>query len=194
MACCETKIIQVATVREITGLNKNVDDRKIAPFLKLAQEELEKILGRTFYDELDTAIQADDTLATEANLLALMTYVKGPLSWRTLQRSLPRMSAEPTANGVHSVSTAEYNNADNKALSQQIADARTAADTGYERLLEYIHDNLDLYPSFKTNVNNEDRVTKTYHGGVITRESRWQSPYGLQHRRHHRHNRHYDAD
>ena len=112
MACCETKIISVATVRDITGLNKNVDDRKIAPFLKLAQEELEKVLGRTLYDELDTAIQADDTLATEADLLALMAYIKGPLAWRTLQRSLPRMAAEPTANGVHSVSSTEYSNVD----------------------------------------------------------------------------------
>lgn len=179
MACCETKIISVATVRDITGLNKNVDDRKIAPFLKLAQEELEKVLGRTLYDELDTAIQADDTLASEADLLALMAYIKGPLAWRTLQRSLPRMAAEPTANGVHSVSSTEYSNVDSRALSQQVTDARTAADNGYDRLLKFLKDNLATYPTYDDNVDDEERVKGVYHGGVITRKSRWQYPYGI---------------
>lgn len=179
MACCENKIISVAVVRDITGLNKNVDDRKIAPFLKLAQEELEKVLGRTLYDELDTAIFADNTLATEADLLTLMGYIKGPLAWRTLQRSLPRMAAEPTANGVHSVSSTEYNNVDSKALSQQVTDARTAADSGYERLLTFLKDNRATYPTYDDNVGNEERVKGVYHGGVITRKSRWQYPYGI---------------
>lgn len=179
MACCETKIISVATVREITGLNKNVDDRKIAPFLKLAQEELEKVLGRTLYEELETAIIADDTLATEADLLALMGYLKGPLAWRTLQRALPRMAAEPTANGVHTTNSTEYSSVDSRALSQQITDARTAADNGYDRLLAYINENLSTYTTYGDVVDDEERVKKVYKGGVITRKSRWQYPYGL---------------
>ena len=179
MACCETNIISVATVRSLCGLSKTVDDRKLQPFLKLAQEELEKVLGRTLYDELDTAIQADPTLATEADLLTLLGYIKGPLAWRTLQYALPRFYAEPTANGVHSVNGGDYQSVDGRTLSIQVTQARSAADSGYERLLKFLDENVATYPSYNDNVELEERINKTYVGGVITRKSRWQYPYGV---------------
>jgi len=179
MACCENQIISLATVRDVTGLSETIKDRKLAPFMKLAQAELEKVLGRTLYDELDAAIQADDTLATETDLLALMPYIKMALSWRTLQRALPRLSAEPTANGVHSVNSGEYQNVDGRALSMQVSDARSAADAEYERLIEFLKNNRDTYATYDTVVENEERIKKPYVGGVITRKSRWQYPYGI---------------
>ena len=137
MACCETYIISLATVRDITGLAKIVSDVKLAPFLRLSQQELEKVLGRTLYDELDDAVQADSTLTGETALIALMRYVKYALAWRTLQRALPRMAAEPTANGVHTVSDGAYQSSD-RALTQQITDARTAADEAYTLLIDFL--------------------------------------------------------
>lgn len=178
MACCETYIISIATVREITGLQKIVSDVKLAPFLKLSQRELEKVLGRTLYDELDDAVQADATLTGETELIALMNYVKYALAWRTLQRALPRMAAEPTANGVHTVSDGPYQSSD-RALTQQITDARTAADEAYTVMIDFLKNNLADYPTYETEVQNEERVKKMYTGGVITRKSRWQYPYGL---------------
>ena len=178
MACCETYIISIATVRDITGLAKIVSDVKLAPFLRLSQQELEKVLGRTLYDELDDAVQADSTLTGETELIALMRYVKYALAWRTLQRALPRMAAEPTANGVHTVSDGAYQSSD-RALTQQITDARTAADEAYTLLIDFLKNNLTDYPTYETNVANEERVKKMYQGGVITRKSRWQYPYGL---------------
>ena len=166
-------------MRTLCGLSKTVDDRKLAPFMRLAQEELEKVLGRTLYDELDTAIQADPTLATEADLLALLAYIKGPLSWRTVQNSMPRMYAEPTANGVHSVNGGDYQSVDAKTLSMQVTQARSAADAGYERLMKFLDENVTTYPSYNDNVELEERVNKMYPGGVITRKSRWQYPYGV---------------
>jgi hypothetical protein len=150
----------------------------MAPFMKLAQKELEKVLGRTLYAELDDAIQADPTLAGEDALQDLMDYVKQALAWRTLQRSLPRMAAEPTANGVHTVSGGDYQSSD-RALTQQITDARTAADEAYNDLIDYLKNNRDTYPTYDTEVENEERVKKVFSGGVITRKSRWQYPYGL---------------
>lgn len=179
MACCDTQIISLATVRSICGLSKTVDDRKLAPFMRIAQEELEKVLGRTLYNELDTAIQADPTLATEADLLTLLGYIKAPLAWRTVQHSLPRMYAEPTANGVHSVNGGDYQSVDAKTLSMQVTQSRSAADAGYERLLKFLDENTATYPSYNDNVELEERVNKMYPGGVITRKSRWQYPYGV---------------
>jgi hypothetical protein len=174
-----TNIISVAQVRSTCGLAKTVDDRKLQPFLTLAQEELEKVLGRTLYDELETAIEADPTLATEPDLLTLVSYITGPLAWRTLQYSLPRLYAEPTANGVHSVNGGDYQSVDSRTLSMQVTQARSAADGGYERLLKFMDENTATYPSYNDNVELEERVSKMYPGGVITRKSRWQYPYGI---------------
>lgn len=174
-----SNIISVAQVRTTCGLSKTVDDRKLQPFLAIAQEELEKVLGRTLYSELDTAIQADPTLATEADLLTLVGYIKSPLAWRTMQYSLPRMYAEPTANGVHSVNGGDYQSVDARTLGMQVTQARSAADAGYERLMKFLKENVDTYPSYNDNVDLEERVSRIYPGGVITRKSRWQYPYGV---------------
>ena len=174
-----SNIISVAQVRTTCGLSKTVDDRKLQPFLAIAQEELEKVLGRTLYNELDTAIQADPTLATEADLLTLVGYIKSPLAWRTMQYSLPRMYAEPTANGVHSVNGGDYQSVDARTLGMQVTQARSAADAGYERLMKFLKENVDTYPSYNDNVDLEERVSRIYPGGVITRKSRWQYPYGV---------------
>ena len=174
-----TNIISVAQVRSTCGLAKTVDDRKLQPFLTLAQEELEKVLGRTLYNELDAAIVADPTLATETDLAALMEYIKGPLAWRTLQYSLPRLYAEPTANGVHSVNGGDYQSVDSRTLSMQVTQARSAADGGYERLMKFLDENTATYPTYNDNVQMEERVNKMYPGGVITRKSRWQYPSGI---------------
>lgn len=174
-----SNIISVAQVRTTCGLSKTVDDRKLQPFLAIAQEELEKVLGRTLYNELDTAIQADPTLATEADLLTLVGYIKSPLAWRTMQYSLPRMYAEPTANGVHSVNGGDYQSVDARTLGMQVTQARSAADAGYERLMKFLKENVGTYPSYNDNVDLEERVSRIYPGGVITRKSRWQYPYGV---------------
>jgi len=179
MACCETNIISIATVRNLCGLAKTVDDRKLQPFLRIAQEELETVLGRTLYNELDTAIQTDPTLATEADLLTLLGYVKTPLAWRTVQYAMPLFYAEPTSNGVHSVNGGDYQSVDAKTPSMQVSSARSTADSGYERLLKFLDENVATYPSYNDNVELEERVNKMYPGGVITRKSRWQYPYGV---------------
>ena len=172
-------IITFAQIKEVTGLAAIVSEsRKVTPFLVQAQFELRKMLGRTLYDELQDAV--DNSFAGEAALSTLFTdYIKTPLAWRTLQYSNLRLHHEPTANGVHNVQNAEYSPVDGKTLGMDIAQARSFADTGYDEMIQYLQGNPTLFPSFATNVASEERVTKTYKGGVITRKSRWQYPYGL---------------
>lgn len=174
-------ILTFAQIKEVTGLAKIVDEsRKITPFLTEAQRELKKMLGETLYDELDTAIAA--SFAGEPDLSTLFTdYVKRPLAWRTLQLALPRMYSEPTANGIHAVSDTNYAIVDSRTLAMQVAQARDFADAGYDEMLRYLRDNTSTFTSYETTVDSEERVTKTYKGGVITRKSRWQYPYGLKH-------------
>lgn len=165
--------------RDITGMPKILDEsRKFTPFLNEAQFELKKMLGTTLYDELDTAIA--NSFSGEADLATLFDdYVKRPLAWRTLQHALPRLFSEPTANGVHTVSDTNYAPVDRVTLASQVAQARDFADKGYDEMLRYLCDNTATFTTYETNVGTEERVTKTFPGGVITRKSRWSQPYGL---------------
>ena len=171
-------IVTFAQIKEVTGLAKVVDEsRKITPFLTEAEEELKKMLGTTLYAEVEAALPG---FTGEPDLETLFDdYIKRPLCWRTLQYAYPRLYAEPTANGVHLVGDTNYAAVDSRTLAQQIAVCRDFADQGYERMLKYLKDNTATFPSYDVNVGSEERVTKTYPGGVITRKSRWQYPYGL---------------
>jgi hypothetical protein len=172
-------ILTFAQIKDVTGLAAIVSEsRKVTPFLTEAQFELRKMLGRTLYDELDTAIAA--SFAGEADLQTLFEdYVKRPLAWRTLQHALPRLYSEPTANGVHLVGNAEYTPVDKSVLAMQVNQAKSYADAGYDEMLRYLRDNTTLFPSYETEVDNEERVKKTYRAGVVTKKTRWQYPYGL---------------
>jgi hypothetical protein len=172
-------ILTFQQIKDVTGLAAIVSEtRKVTPFLTQAQYELKKMLGATLYDELQVAVTAN--FVGEADLSTLFTtYVKEPLAWRTLQLAYPRLYSEPTANGVHTVSDANYTPVDGRTMAMQVSVCRDFADQGYERMLRYLNDNLDLFPAYSINVDSEERVTKTFPGGVITRKSRWQYPYGI---------------
>ena len=172
-------ILTFAQIKEVTGLAAIVSEtRKVTPFLTQAQYELRKILGTTLYAQLEVAIAAN--FVNYDNLSTLFTtYVKEPLAWRTLQLAYPRLYSEPTANGVHTVSDTNYTPVDGRTMAMQVSVCRDFADQGYERMLAYLRENLATYPSYATNVGCEERVTKTYPGGVITRVSKWQKPYGI---------------
>lgn len=172
-------ILTFAQIKEVTGLAAIVSEtRKVTPFLTQAQYELRKMLGTTLYAELDAAIVA--AFVGTPNLSTLFTtYAKEPLAWRTLQLAYPRLYSEPTANGVHAVVDANYAPVDGRTMAMQVNVCRDFADQGYERMLKYLLDNPTLFPSYATSVGSEERVTKTFPGGVITRVSRWQRPYGI---------------
>ena len=179
MACCETFIITPAQVRTTCGFDKYPADQKLAPFLRSAQAALEKILGRTMYDELDQAIIADPTLVASPKYKALIPYVRDLLAWRTLEFALPRITASPTANGLHTVNSPEFQSVDSRGLSMQVSQARSAADTAQDRMVDFIKENLSTYDKFGTSVGSEERITKSYPGGVITRRSKYQDPLFL---------------
>lgn len=172
-------IVTFAQIKEVTGLSAIVSEsRKVSPFLVEAERELRKILGVTLFDELQDAVTADFASAN-AVYEPLFDQVKRPLAWRTLQMSYPRLYSEATANGVHRVRSDDYEPIDSRTLAMHVAQCRDFADAGYNELRDYLKDNVATFPSYETNVGREERVDKIYTGGVVTRRSRWQNPYGL---------------
>ena len=184
MSCCNTQVINIETIREKTGMSANVEDRRLVPALEEAQMEVEKILGETLYEELETAIIADPTLATEADLLALVDkYLCPLLSWRSYQYAIAFMQAEPNRNGVNVKSEEGYTAADARQVGGIERRCREKADKYQERLILWLDNyGATTFPSYTTDTVTDTRISKTYRGGVITRRSRWQTPYGSERR------------
>lgn len=182
MSCCDTLIISLATVRDKCGLSANVEDRKLKPFLEEAQLEVQKILRETLYADLIARIVADPTLTGvgDAKYKDLVDdYLCPLLSFRTYQYSIPFLAAEPDRNGIMVKSGDDYSPADSRLVSNLAHAAKERADKHQERLLAFLEDdNGTLFPTWLTLTDTDTPITKTYKGGVITRRSRWQTPYG----------------
>ena len=182
MSCCDTLIISLATVREKCGLSANVEDRKLKPFLEEAQLEVQKILRETLYADLIARIVADPTLSgvgDEKYKDLVDDYLCPLLSFRTYQYSIPFLAAEPDRNGIMVKSGDDYSPADSRLVTNLGHAAEERADKHQERLLTFLQDdNGTLFPGWLTITDTDTPITKTYRGGVITRRSRWQTPYG----------------
>lgn len=180
MSCCQTKLITAAQVRDVTGLSRGVEDRKLLPYIEAAQYHLEKILGTTLYEELETAIEADRTLAGEADLLALFNgYICPFLAWRTLALGAVRLYAEVDRNGIYTKSGDDYTSVDSRTFGMVSSDAKGMADLYSERLIDFLKDNTATYTTYNTVVNGEERIRKAGRHGIVFTRDRWQDPRGL---------------
>jgi hypothetical protein len=165
-----TYLITAIKARELTGISKNVEDRKWEPFIPTAMYTLKKLLGTEGYDILVAAVTLDPTLAGEPELKALRDgYVWPFLAWRTCELSGTRMWAEPDRNGTFTRSSDSYQSVDGKTLSMTKADSRDMAELYREQMEEFLTDNPTDYTWYKANPCEPKR---NFGGGVITQPSR----------------------
>lgn len=177
-------IISVAKVREITGLNKNVEAKLLDVAIHDAQHDLKEALGETLYARIEAADPvADDTLGGDTGLATLYTsHIKNYLAWNTLGHAYWEMTAGPNRNGVSVKSGDQYNPADPKTVSALQAKCAARAETRLGEMLRYIENLADtdqIRIDFQECVDDEPRTTKVANTGrIITRISKWQNPYG----------------
>lgn len=168
------KLITAIQAREITGISKNVEDRKWEPFIEAAQFTLERLLGREGYAILVLAVDLDPTLAGEPELKELRDDYAWPyLAWRTAELSGTRMWAEPDRNGTFSRSGDTYQSVDAKTLAMTKADSRDMAEIYRDRMVAFLEENASDYPWYKA---NKCETKKEFSGGVITQRSRGNRP------------------
>lgn len=172
-------IIRASEVLETTATTPNIPVSKIEPFLAVADMELKKLLGTTLYTTITTA-QADNAYPTGYTAIDTLvtTYIMPYVAWRTKELALPHLAGFITPNGFHTTQGGDYIPGADRILKDQVHGCANMAKTYQEALLNYLNDNAAMYPDFATTVANEERVTKTYKGGIIFRKSRWQRPYG----------------
>ena len=175
-----TYIVSIATMKETVGLSNLVEERKLEPFVDGVQRTVKRILGETLYDRLITELEADPTLATEADLKTLVDdYLTGLIAWTVYLQAMPRLYAEFDRNGAHYKNDANTVQADNTWLKMEQAAARDMADKYTLDLMDFLKDNSDTgepFADWKTVTTDEQgqRINRSYGVGIITRPSRWQ--------------------
>jgi hypothetical protein len=168
MPVSDTLIIKYTDVKEETTMPKTVSDLALKPSLKYAHAKLEKVLGRTFYAEIQAAIDLDDTLSGEANLLTLVRYYAKPyVAWMACLDFYVEHYGSITKTGVHHKSSDDYDPIPVEVLKLKINSARDKVDEYQDQLQEYLKNStLSDYDSYNTTTGEEERILKTNSAGI----------------------------
>ena len=103
-----TAILDLDYLNTACFLSLNTDDKKYNMVLYMAQQELEQILGREFYEEIET----DYPNYTGDNATLYTNYIKDYLAWQTYYYYLKFANAEATPTGIR-----EFNDENSSVLS-----------------------------------------------------------------------------
>lgn len=167
-----TYITSINTVKDTVGLAKTVEERKLLPFLDGVHRTVKRILGETLYNRLIAEIEADSTLAGEADLLELRDdYLVPFIAWETYRTAFARLYAEFDRNGAHFRSDDSTGQADKEWLKMESAAAREQADAFQADLIDFLKDNSgtgEAFADYNTTTDGEsgERIARTDHGGV----------------------------
>lgn len=129
-------------VRECTGTSENVEDRKIKPHLKAAQQGIEEALGGTLYTLVEDAHKANATTMGNAAMLVYYTdYIQPAIAWRVLADAGIDLTVDYDRNGPVERVTSErqggYVPSTPRRLAAKMSKAESRADNYLNRLIKY---------------------------------------------------------
>lgn len=104
-----TAILNLDYLNTACFLSLNTDDKKYNMVLYMAQQELEQILGREFYEEIESEYPSS---FSADNLALYNNYIKDYLAWQTYFYYLKFGNAEATPTGIR-----EFNDENSSVLS-----------------------------------------------------------------------------
>jgi hypothetical protein len=142
-----TLFISVNNIKERTGLHANVDEKLVLPEIKTAQDMyILPALGSALYDELQTAIVANNLTALQITLLDtyladcliyfVMSELPMGLSYQFYNKGLLRKSGD---------------NTENPSMQDMIDVAnryRARAEFYKQRMIKYLKQNNNSYPNY----------------------------------------------
>lgn len=105
-------LIELSYLNEVCFLSMNTDDRKYRMCLRMSQDSLKNILGRSFYTQIETQYE-NETLSPDNNTL-YEDYIKDYLAWQTYFNYLKFANVESTPTGIR-----QFND-DNSSVADDI--------------------------------------------------------------------------
>ena len=159
-----TLIITSYEAKELSGLNKNIEDRKLRPWIEMAQSDLRSTVGEDGY----AAIIASLTVPTAAYTALVDGYVKPFLAYKTKQLGAMSLWSEADRNGFFVRKGESYEPLDSKGMGMMKADARDLAENSKKLMMDYVKDNETDFTWYAELCTPSQQP---YTGGVITRMS-----------------------
>ena len=174
MPVSDVLIIALDEIKERTNLSKNVSNAKLEPAQRRAHVTLEKILGRTFYAEIQAAITIDSDLTGEPDLLLLVRYyIKDYVAYLNVYNSVYDVQLQSNKTGRHTTSDDGYDALSPEALRSVRQDAKEATEEYQDQLIRFLNDSeVTAYDSYETTTDSEDRIKKLHPGGFWVADGR----------------------
>jgi hypothetical protein len=97
-----TTLLNLSYLNEACFLSANENDTKYRMCLKMAQEDLRDVLGREFYEEIES--QYPDFTGAADNSTLYSDYVKDFLAWQTYYHYLKFANVNATPTGIREFS------------------------------------------------------------------------------------------
>ena len=96
-----TDLIDFSYLNDVCFLSLNTDDKKYRMALRMAQDNLKNILGRSFYQQIETQYGPPNTLIGD-NLTLYTDYIKDYLAWDTYYNYMKFANMDATPTGFRS--------------------------------------------------------------------------------------------
>ncbi len=133
-------------------IDGNVDTDKLIQFVEVAQDTvIQNYLGTRLYDTLQAQVIADN-LSTDNSTL-VNTYIKPMLIWYTQATYLPYAAYQISNGGIYKHNSENATSVSESEITKLTRHATETADFYAKRFIDYIDDNLELYPDY---IGNQD--------------------------------------
>jgi len=146
--------ISEAKLKDSTAINLNVDTKILLPYVLQAQRiYIEPKLGTTLYQKLETLITAGTigNVGNEAYKTLVDEYIGDCLPSWAFHMCIPYLRFK-TENGNIYSKTSETGNALSTEEAQHLREeVRNNAEYFTERMIQYITNNITLFPEYNTN-------------------------------------------
>ena len=160
--------ITFTDIKKHTALNGNVDEDKIAAFLKIAIDiHLQNYLGT----DLNDKIHADIVAATLAGDYITLnnTYIKPMIIHWAMVEYLPWAAFSIQNKGVYRHGSETSESVAKNEIDYLVEKERDIAEHYTQRLIDYLCNNNSLFPEYSTNSNGDVSPDKdtTFSGWVL---------------------------
>lgn len=165
-----TLLITVNDIKTLTPVPRNVDDSKLLADMRYGQDViLEKVLHVKLLGELITAKDADTLTANQTTLID--TFIVPYMAYLVYWLALPSLWATISNTGIQTKSGEDFTAISKSDLHVFRKDAESRYNEYQERLLCYLCDNEDLFPSHRDLENCERPITTSEPSSFVFRKN-----------------------
>ena len=169
----EVLLINRDDIMRLTGLNGNIDETKILPHVKTAQDiHLQPIIGTNLLDKCKELVEDDelDDVGNENYKTLVETYITPNLVYLVMWDAIPFLQYEIANGGIYQHNSENSQTPTKEEIDVLIQRFKDKAEFYGQRLSGYICENNALFPELSESSTGADLSAdgqSTFSGWVI---------------------------